>query len=108
MRRIAAMIAAFTVISTLTYAQTVVGPTTIVQMANGWNGEQMAIIVASGTSSCPAGPNEYSVRKTHPAYNDIVAMALTAFASGASVVVRPDGTCIDNNRAAILELRLVK
>src|SRR5262245_7085421 len=102
MRRFISVTTLALAISTLTYAQSVVGPTTIVQMGNGWAGEQMAIIVASGNSTCPAGPNEYSVRKTHPAYNDIVAMALTAFASGASVIVRPDGTCIDNNRAAIL------
>jgi hypothetical protein len=108
MRRSALAIVTAVAISTLAYAQTVVGPTTIVQMGNGWAGEQMAIIVANGTSPCPGGPNEYSVRKTHPAYNDIVAMALTAFASGASVIIRTDGTCIDNNRAAILELRLVK
>ena len=37
------------------HAQQVVGPTTIVQLVNGWAGEQFAVIVAAGTSTCPGG-----------------------------------------------------
>ena len=82
--------------------------TTIIQVSNGWYGEQFVIIVASGISTCPGGANEYTVSTNHKAYKDMVAIALTAFATGSTVLIRPDGSCLDNNRAAILELRLVR
>jgi hypothetical protein len=82
--------------------------TTIMQVSNGWTGEQFVVILASGVSTCPGGANEYTISTDHKAYKDMVAMALTAFATGATVLIRPDGTCLGNNRAAILELRLVR
>lgn len=89
-------------------AQTATSPTTLQQVANGWSGEQFATTLAAGSSTCPGGPNEYTIPKTAQAYRDVVAMALAAFTSGSSVIVKTDGSCFQNNRAVVLELRLIK
>jgi hypothetical protein len=95
-----------------TYAQAAgtdwIPATTIMQVSNGWDGEQFVVIVANGSSMCPGGTNEYTISINHKAYKDMVALALTAFATGATVLIRPDGACLDNNRATILELRLAR
>ncbi len=93
-------------VSGLAGSQSFIPPTTIVQVANGWVGEQFVIVVAAGSSTCPAGPNEYTIPSTSAAYKDVVAIAIAAFSTGSSVLIRPDGTCFQNNRAVLLELRL--
>jgi len=90
------------------HAQEFIAPTSIQQISNGWSGEQVGITVARGSSPCPFGTNEYAIDKNHAAYKELVSLALLAFATDAKILIRPNGTCLANQRAAILELRLVK
>jgi hypothetical protein len=96
------------IVGTAGAVEPLVGPYTIVQIANGWTGEQLAIIVSGGASPCPLGPNEYAISSTHPAYKELVSMAMLAFAADIRVLIRLDGTCVANQRGSILELRPVK
>lgn len=87
-----------------------IAPGKITYIENGWLGEGLALHVSgSGVSGCTAQPTEFAIGKDHPAYRDMVAIALSAFASSSDVeIVAEAGTCLFGNRTKVLAIRLRK
>lgn len=100
---------ALTTIGTQAFAFEVVGPARVIYVENGWNGEGLVVHLNLGTAGCGASTNDFAVDVNHPAYKQIVALALTAYSMSADVqlVVEP-GVCIFGGRTKILSIRLVK
>jgi hypothetical protein len=82
----------------------------IILIENGWYGEGLALITdGAGVSGCAGGPTQFAIDAGHPAYKDMVAMALTAFSSGSNVQMMVDqGNCIFGARTKVISLRLMK
>lgn len=76
---------------------------------NGWLGEGLALqLSGSGVAGCPSSQlTEFAVDKDHPAYKDMVAIALTAFGLGSQIelVVEP-GVCLFGGRTKVVAIRL--
>lgn len=91
-------------------SQVALAPTTITFVENGWFGEGLAIqTTATYSTSCYGGGTQFAVPITHPAYKDIVAIALAAYAIGSTVqIVIEDSTCAFAGRMSILSIRLLK
>lgn len=83
--------------------------TKIVLVENGWFGEGLALVVTPGTGKpgCAAPENMFAIDAGHPSYKVLVAMAMTAVTTGATVqmVVAP-GECIFGARTRVVSIRL--
>jgi hypothetical protein len=76
---------------------------------NGWAGEGLAIHLDSGDVVGCGYPLDFGVGVGHPAYKDIVAIALSAMASGANVeLMANSGTCIFGSRTQVNSIRIKK
>jgi len=78
------------------------------EVENGWLGEGLALqLSGSGVTGCPSPPYQFAIDKSHPAYKDMVAIALAAFASGSEVVlVVEPGVCLFGDRTKVVAIRL--
>lgn len=76
---------------------------------NGWNGEGLAIRLDSGGISGCGYPLDFGVEIGHPAYKDVVAIALAAMASGTYVeLMANSGTCVFGSRTQVVSIRIRK
>jgi len=82
----------------------------ITYVENGWGGEGLAIHTDTGYgTAAPCGVNDFGISASHPSYKELVAIALSAYATGASVqLVLDQGTCVFGNRTKVLAIRLLK
>jgi len=91
-------------------AQQLVWQGKIIYVENGWNGEGLVIRDSSiGPEGCWAPRDEFAIDKDHPAYKELVAMALAAYTSNADVeVILDSGVCLFGGRTKVLSIRLKK
>jgi hypothetical protein len=91
-------------------AANLVGPTKITYIENGWEGEGIAIHSSiNGPTGCTASLNDFGIEKSHAAYKELVAMALSAYAPNADVEIIVDaGKCVFGARTKVLSIRLKK
>lgn len=103
------LVAAISLFQTVQAAD-VVGPGKITYIENGWDGEGIAIHSSiNGPGGCTASLNDFGVEKSHAAYKELVAMALSAYASNADVEIIVDaGKCVFGARTKVLSIRLKK
>ncbi|MBN6112939.1 hypothetical protein [Xanthomonas bonasiae] len=99
----------------ISFCQTVqaadmVGPGKITYIENGWDGEGVAIHSSiNGPAGCTASLNDFGIEKSHAAYKELVAMALSAYTSNADVEIIVDaGKCVFGARTKVLSIRLKK
>jgi len=77
---------------------------------NGWAGEGLTINYSkNGPAGCSAALNEFAIDKNHPAYKELVAIALAAYTSNADadLIVDP-GVCLFGSRTRVISIRLKK
>lgn len=88
-------------------AETPVGKISLIEI--GWNGEGINILHTAQVAGCNPNPREFAISKDHPAYRELVSVALAAYAADADVqlIVEP-GTCLFGNRTKVVTLRLKK
>lgn len=93
------------VISTITYVE------------NGWHGEGLAVgiplsTVNPGFAGCTAISPElgqFFIPKTHPAYKELTAIALTAYTASTRVwIVAHDNQCQLGGRVKLFSIRLIR
>lgn len=91
-------------------AQSKLPPTKLVSVENGWYGEWLVITALSGTGGCASSlPTEFAVETSHPAYDAILAIALTALTTGSDVSITAQvGTCVLGSRTKVLSIQIVK
>ncbi|WP_152668505.1 hypothetical protein [Xanthomonas perforans] len=76
---------------------------------NGWYGEGLSLAHSAPVASCTGGANNYVIDKNHPSYQELLAIALTAYTRELDVklIVEP-GVCGFGGRTKILAMRLSK
>lgn len=87
------------------------GVTQIEFVENGWYGEGFSIHITPGTgvTGCAAPKEKLGVDKGHPAYKEIVAMAIAAYSTGTKVEFMVEqGVCVLGRRTKIVSIRLLK
>jgi len=91
-------------------AAELVGSGKITFVENGWGGEGLVINYSkNGPSGCSAALNDFGIDKNHPAYKELVAIALAAYTSNADADLIVDtGVCIFGSRTKIISIRLKK
>ena len=102
---------AFMPIASSMAAVTATAPTQITYVENGWFGEGFVIHIIPGTgvTGCPALENDFGIAKSHPAYKDMLGLAMMAYASGSKVQLVVDtGVCVLSNRTNVISIRLYK
>ena len=105
------IILAFMPIASSMAALTATAPTQITFLENGWYGEGFAIHIIPGTgvTGCPVPEYEFGIAKSHPAYKDMLGLAMMAYASGSKVQLVVDtGVCVLGNRTNVISIRLYK
>lgn len=82
----------------------------IIFVENGWNGEGLVINYSrNGPAGCSAALNDFGIDKNHPAYKELVAIALAAYTSNADADLIVDtGVCVFGNRTKVISIRLKK
>jgi hypothetical protein len=86
-----------------------IGPTKISFVEPGWSGEGLAIHTDKGLSGCGAPDTEFAIAKSHPSYNELLSMTLTAFAAQSNVeIVAYAGVCIFGARTKVVSIRLLR
>ncbi|MBB4128506.1 hypothetical protein GGR77_003836 [Xanthomonas translucens] len=82
----------------------------ITYVENGWYGEGMVIHTANaGPSGCSAPPNDFAIEKSNPSYQELTAMALTAYTKNMDVgLVVDSGGRIFGGRTKVISIRLQK
>jgi len=71
------------------------GTGTIGEVTTEWNGAYFDFVVNGTTNGCGTlGQDYYGVNPNQPRYKEIVALVMTAKASGRSLIVVTDGTCM--------------
>lgn len=81
----------------------------ITYIENGWAGEGFAIRMTNTvtTSGCSAPAHEYGISATHPAYNILVAMMMSAYSKQTPIqLVVDQGVCVLGQRTKILSIRV--
>ena len=81
----------------------------ITYIENGWAGEGFAIRMTNTvtTSGCTAPAHEYGISATHPAYNILVAMMMSAYSKQTTIqLVVDQGVCVLGQRTKILSIRV--
>ncbi|WOS39489.1 hypothetical protein [Xanthomonas rydalmerensis] len=82
----------------------------ITYVENGWYGEGVAIHMSiDGPPGCSAALNDLAIDKNHPSYQELIAMALTAYTKNMDVglVVDP-GVCLFGGRVKVIAIRFVQ
>ncbi|PPU71169.1 hypothetical protein XmelCFBP4644_16975 [Xanthomonas melonis] len=76
---------------------------------NGWYGEGLSFAHSAPVAGCTGGANNYVIDKNHPSYQELLAIALTAYTRELDVklIVEP-GVCGFGVRTKILAMRLAK
>ena len=79
-------------------------------LENGWYGEGVAIHHSTAViTGCTANSNDFAIDKNHPAYKELIAIALAAYTSESEVELIVDkGVCGFGGRTKILSIRLKK
>jgi len=102
--------AGFLLSSSAAAAADIVGTGRITFLENGWYGEGLALHHSGpGIAGCPGGPAEFAIDKNHPAFKEMVAIALAAFSSSSDVeLVVEKGACIFGDRTKVVAIRVKK
>lgn len=82
----------------------------ITYVENGWYGEGLALHHSTASvTGCTGSPNDFVIDKNHPAYQELLAMALTAYTRDLDVgLIVTKGDCGFGERTKILAIRLAK
>ena len=84
--------------------------TRIVQVENSWYANGVAIWIESnahGISGCGAPNGAYFLRGDHPAFDTVLSIVMTAFATQATVeVIGDQGVCEEGNKTRVLGVRI--
>ncbi|WP_146096916.1 hypothetical protein [Xanthomonas arboricola] len=85
-------------------------PGRLVFLENGWNGEGVAISHSTASvAGCATETNSFAIDKNHPAYKELVAIALSAYTSESNVELIVDkGVCGFGGRTKVISIRLKK
>ncbi len=82
----------------------------ITYIENGWYGEGMVIHTSNdGPSGCSAALNDFAIDKNHPSYQELTAMALTAYTKNMNAgLVVDSGVCLFGGRTKVISIRLLQ
>lgn len=84
--------------------------TQVVAIETGWYGEGLVVYVEAedGVPGCPAQDHAFALEVAHPAYDEMVAMVMTAQAAGMRLnfVIEDRGVCGFGGRTKIAAVRL--
>ncbi|MBB3815130.1 hypothetical protein FHY13_003511 [Xanthomonas arboricola] len=82
----------------------------ITYVENGWYGEGIALHHSTALiTDCTAGPNDFVIDRNHAAYQELLAMALTAYTRDLDVqLIVEKKDCRFGGRTKILAMRFAK
>lgn len=86
------------------------GPGKTTYVENGWYGEGIALHHSTASiTGCSAGPNDFVIDRNHAAYQELLAMALTAYTRDLDVqLIVEKGDCGFGGRTKIMAIRSSK
>lgn len=82
----------------------------ITYVENGWYGEGLALHHSTASvTGCTASPNDFAIDKNHAAYQELLAMALTAYTRDLDVgLIVEKGDCGFGGRTKIVAIRFIR